>query len=77
MRKNNQTIALTAPRRMGKSMTLSTLHMMKLLGLNDLLKLVMKEKQSENSRLKTTLQGAIDILKRKNESNYNRYLRCP
>ena len=33
-------IALTAPRRMGKSMTLSTLKLIKLLGTEDLIKLL-------------------------------------
>lgn len=36
-------VALTAPRRMGKSMTLSTLHLIKLLGTQDFILLMDKK----------------------------------
>lgn len=41
--KRPRCVALTAPRRMGKSMTLSTLHLIKLLGTQDFILLMDKK----------------------------------
>ena len=57
-------IALTAPRRMGKSLTLSTLKLIKLLGTDDLIKLLEKkghaDAQKQIEELEMMFKGTDD-----------------
>ena len=68
LKNQSQSIALTAPRRMGKSMTLQTLYLMKLLGLKDFLRVLEKEGYTDmTGKIEKAMES---IITKKNQDLY-------